>query len=419
MSHVFRTSQEPSRRICRFLGTAMLALAILSVTPQARAFPSLDEAVGRAQAHAPSAVDARGSARVAEALEAGARVSSLWNPYIELTGDRGRFTRDVQINGSLFLPIEIQGQRGARIAEWERLVAWRRAALGDALAQTLRDATEAYGRAKIASARLEQAERAEQEATLEANAVGERLRAGDAATYELSVAESETSRWAQLRVSASVELRQALTRLEELTGDRVERPSVTEVSAPSLRRPLPAGDWSSWLAANPSLKALQAESQLWQSTAERSKKEALSPLNIVVLGGRGDVGEARFGGGLAWTFPVFRRNQGEIARAESEQTRAHAVRGALRDALTARLSGARDAYDIASAGVLELQSTGIPAAERVVATALESQRAGKGELARVIIARRDLASARTRQLDLMELAWSAYAELAGYKGELP
>ena len=190
MSHVFRVSQEPRRRIRRLLRTAMCALAILGVAPQVGAFPSLDEAVARAQAHAPSAVDARGSARVAESLEAGARVSSLGNPYVEMTGERGRVTRDVQINGSLFLPIEIQGQRGARIAEWERLVAWRRAGLDDALARTLRDATEAYGRARIASARLEQAERAEREATLEASTVAQRVRSGDATAYELSVAES-------------------------------------------------------------------------------------------------------------------------------------------------------------------------------------------------------------------------------------
>lgn len=419
MSNPIRANQVRSRFPSRWLCAASFGLAILGVTAKARAFPTLEEAIARAQARAPSAVDARGATRVAESLEVGARVSSLGNPYVELTGERGKVTRDVQVNAALYLPIEIQGQRGARIAEWERLVAWRRAGLGDALARTLRDATEAYGRAKIASARLEQAERAERESTLEASTVGQRVRAGDATAYELSVAESETSRWAQLRVSASVELRQALTRLEELTGDKIERPSVTDVSTPSLRRPLPADDWSSWLAGNPSLKALQAESQLWQATAERSKKEAWSPLSVVVTGGRGDFGEARVGAGLAWTFPVFRRNQGEIARAESEQTRTQAVRSALGDAIAARLNGTSDTYQIASAGVLELQSTGIPAAERVVTTAVEGQRAGKGEVTRVLIARRDLAAARTRQLDLVELAWSAYAVLAAFKGELP
>jgi outer membrane protein TolC len=38
---------------------------------------------------------------------------------------------------------------------------------------------------------------------------------------------------------------------------------------------------------------------------------------------------------------------------------------------------------------------------------------------RVLIARRDLTAARARRLDLVEAAWSAYAELASIRGALP
>src|SRR5262245_35247650 len=75
---------------------------------------SLEEAVRMAVVHAPAAVDARGSVVASHALGEGAKVSVFGNPTLEVTGEHGRYTtRDVNIISSLYLPVEVTGQRGA------------------------------------------------------------------------------------------------------------------------------------------------------------------------------------------------------------------------------------------------------------------------------------------------------------------
>ena len=385
----------------------------------AEGFPSLEQAVALAAARAPASVEARGALDVANALGAGARVSSLGNPYVEVIGDRGRYSRDAQIVSALFLPLEVQGQRGARIREWERLVGWKRASQDGVLARTLGDTIAAYGEVNISSARLAKARQAETNAKAEADILEQRLKEGDATLYDLSVARSEWSRWSQTRVSAEVEWIQASARLSELIGRPSARAEIVDVGAPSLRVPLPEEDFTGWLSDSPVLRALKAESLFWEASGARANKEAWSPFSLVVTGGRGDSGEGRIGAGLAWTLPLFRKNQGEIARATAETTRVESVRSSLQAALNERLRGAAQTYRVALLGVRELDQVGIPAAEAAAAGAVTAQKAGKGELARVLIARRDLAAAQARRLDLLRLAWDSYAELAVAKGELP
>jgi hypothetical protein len=61
----------------------------------------------------------------ARAFGVGARVSSFGNPYLEVVADRGKFTHDVQVLSTLFLPVDVHGQRSARVGEADRLLEWR------------------------------------------------------------------------------------------------------------------------------------------------------------------------------------------------------------------------------------------------------------------------------------------------------
>ena len=404
------------------IGGATLVATLLadSLALAAEAFPSLEEAIARAQSQAPAAIDARGAARVAHALEVGARVSPIGNPSLEVTADRGRYTRGTQVLASLSLPVEVQGQRAARISEWQQLVSWKYAELEGTLARTLSDTVFAYGDVRVARARLALAESGEAYAKAEAEAYARRLTAGDATVYDVSVAESELSRWSQLRAAESAAFAQSLAQFGELIGGAPVPPPATEaVLPPQLRRSLPSAGFDNWLTSSPALRALGAESLYWQASGERMKKEAWAPVNLILTGGRGDLGESRFGAGLAVSLPATRRNQGEQARAASEGARSSAVRNSLRAAIGHRVRGAVESFRIAVAGAAELDSSGIPSAERVVSNAAEAQKAGKGEPIRVLIARRDLAAAQARRLELVHLAWSSYAELAAIKGELP
>jgi cobalt-zinc-cadmium efflux system outer membrane protein len=76
------------------------------------------------------------------------------------------------------------------------------------------------------------------------------------------------------------------------------------------------------------------------------------------------------------------------------------------------LRAARETRDLVDA-------QGLPATESLVESSITAWKAGKGELVQVLIARRDLASARLRRLDTMETAWRAYGDLVGLTGELP
>ena len=131
------------------------------------------------------------------------------------------------------------------------------------------------------------------------------------------------------------------------------------------------------------------------------------------------MGEARLGGGAVITFPITRRYQGEIARAEQGRSNAARRLELFRGIVSARLRAARDAIQTVTKALEELDKHGIPALERAVTASVEGFRAGKIDLTRALLARRDLAIGRARRLDLLEAAWRAYADLVIFTGDLP
>ena len=404
-------------RSSRWFSAALLLLGMICAPRPARAgFLSLPEAVRLAKARAPSSVDASGNLSVARAAGEGAKVSVFGNPSLEVTGETGRATKDVNVISFLYLPVEVSGQRNARIAEWRRLVDWRSKVTDTVQADVTAATVSAYGAVLVARARLEQAVRASAEARSEMEAYVERSGIRDATIYDLSVVESEAARYKQLEVAARAELDLASARFVELVGRDVPLELVPEASPPSVAASVRLEDW---VDRSPAVEARRKESRYWGAARERSETDRTPPLVLIATGGRGDFGEARVGGGLGFTFPVFRRNQGEIAQADAEQSRSERVGKALRTALLERARGALAAYRGLVTGIEELDRVGVPAAERAERAASEAQRVGKVEMIRVIIARRDLAAARSRRLDLVEAAWSAYAELAAIRGALP
>lgn len=173
------------------------------------------------------------------------------------------------------------------------------------------------------------------------------------------------------------------------------------------------------IAQSPTLKALDREARHFELQAERAEAERSLPVSLVIMGGRGELGEARVGGGLAWTFPTLRRNEGEIARARAEEARARMLRPSVAHTLQSQAQAAYAEYWASRRAVDALDRVGIPASVRVVDATLESFRAGKLELVRVLNARRDLSGARGRRLDLLSTAWRAYGDLAALRGEQP
>jgi outer membrane protein, heavy metal efflux system len=386
------------------------------------AFPTLEESIARGRANALVVVEARGQVAIATSTMVGARIAPLSNPYLEVQADRGRFSEDVAINGMLFLPIELHGQRGARIDESHRLTRLKQEEFAFAQASVAGDVAVAYGDVLVSSARLADASRAEQSARSEASYFASRLAMGDVTVFEKNLSEAELARWAQNRAEATIRLIEARAQLAQLMG-------VADLDAPAAEdtMPVPPTLHAQWTPASlaqlvegsPMLRALAAEATFWDASRERLSSEKNVPINLIVNGGRGEAGEFRAGGGLSWTLPILRRNQGEIARADAEKIRVTALRDTAKNVVLSRAKAAYNTFVTSIQAVAEQDGTGIPATMRVVDAADALYKAGKGELLRVLIARRDLALARARRLDLVVIAWRAYGVLAALKGDLP
>lgn len=386
------------------------------------AWPSLDELVVRAREHAPAVIEATGAIGAAKAIGVGARMSSWGNPYLEVVADRGRYTHDIQVLGTLFLPVDVNGQRGARIDEADRLLSWRQMSRSEIQARTMAEAVLAYGDGLVASAHAANAVGQEAEAKSEASWFEQRAAVQDATLMDVSLATAEVSRYVQMRTEAQLRLADARLRLIVYSGigDLDSGPPAgARPEPPAPRKSVAASSRVAGQGELPMLRSNLAEAGFWGAVRERVAAEKNQPLSVLLYGGRGDYGEARVGAGIGYIFPVARRNQGEIARAEAEQARAHSLRPTLQRVLLARLQSAHAAMNLALEAVRDMDTKGIPAAENAVKAALESFKAGKTELVRVIIARRDLAAVRARRLDLISSAWRSYAEMTAILGELP
>jgi len=392
--------------------------------PNVASFPTLERTIEMARERALVVSDARGDLGVAKAQMAGARVSALGNPYVDFQAEQGLArnpTQELQAIAYVYFPVDLTGQRGARIEEADRLVKWREVGVSDARGIASGEAVAVYGEIILGAARIAQATSGEQTARDEAKYFAGRLEAKDTTVYEKSLADAEVARWIQSRAEAELRFSSARARFTQLTGasDLGTPPSEGTVTPPRLRAAWDDAFMVKVVDRSPVVARLNAERTYWEASVDRYKSERIPPVAFELIGGRGDLGEARIGAGVVLTFPVTRRYQGEIARAE--QGRSHAVSrvSLYRGVVEARLRAAREALSTVSKAVEELDDAGMPALERAVTASVEGFKLGKIEITRVLLARRDLAIARARRLDLIEAGWRAYADLTILSGDLP
>ena len=414
---------QQRRRAVTRIGAA-LVLAALGLAPRAaRAeFMTLERSIELARARSLVVAEAEGEVGVARAQMVGARASIFGNPYSDIQIDKGLNTnQSIQALSFTYFPVDIGGQRGARIEEAERLIQWRKLGLVDARAVATGDTVAAYGELVIGAARLTQAVAGEQLAREEAKYFAGRHEAKDTTIYEKALADAEVARWGQARAEAELRLTNARARFGQLTGTVIVDvpPQDVVVAPPPLRASWDDGFVVKVVERAPIIARLQAEAGFWEASADRYRAERLPPVAFEFIGGQGSAGEARLGGGIVLTFPITRRYQGEIARAE--HGRAHVIQhlALYRKMVETRLRAARDALATVKKTIDELDQSGLPALERAVEASQEAYKLGKIELTRVLLTRRDLATTRARKLDLLDAAWRAYADLAILSGDLP
>jgi cobalt-zinc-cadmium efflux system outer membrane protein len=373
------------------------------------------------RANAPTAVGARNEIAIGRSQYTGARFRQLGNPYLEVFVDRGNggVTKDVTVQGNLWLPVEVSGQRGRRIAEVDSLVAWKSASADAIQADVAGRVVAAYGNAVVAAERVRTFESILATSRDEAALYRARMTAGDATLRDAKLAEVEVARNAVTVAEARADLSRALADLEQLTAiDGVGAPEAELRDPP--RVPADAAAQAERIAERaPAVTSSEKEADYFLKAKERQGVEAHVPVNVIVSAGRGDLGEARFGGGLSWTFPMFRQNQAEQARADAERTRALSERSVRTRVVTSVVRGLAREHEAVRSAIDEMVSAGEPAAQASVDAAMTIQRAGKGELLNVLIARRDLVLLKARRLELLRREWQIAGEYVSISGELP
>lgn len=382
-----------------------------------RRVPSLERVLQLAAQRAPSVVVSQAAVESSQSGFVGARLAPLGNPYLEVVAGRGNqgATRDVSVQGTLWLPIEITGQRRSRIDEARALVSLRGAELGATRAEVAGAAVRSYGLAVVSAERVALLTEIGKHARTEADLFAARVDAGDATVRNAALAEVEAARSDLLLEETRADLVAALGQLSILVGEAYEA-APSAALEPPLVAPIVARSRGT---AAPRARVAAAEAGYWSRVAERAGREGKSPLSVIVQGGRGDLGETRVGAGIGYAFPVFRAGQGERARAEGERRRATVARDLAHQVIARRVQAVeRELTQLVRARTL-LVDRAIPAAQRATDAAVELQQRGKEDLLTVIVSRRQLAELRLRRLDLAARAWALVAELVELTGVTP
>jgi outer membrane protein, heavy metal efflux system len=367
-----------------------------------------------AKQNAPEVAMARASFSSSRSMLLNGQMAPLGNPYLELTAERGdkNVTKDVALNGTLWLPLELSGQRGSRAREAESFVALHAAFVERARARAAARLVRAYGSTVVAVERASVLSELLTSARAEMLLVAERVKNGDAIQPDASLAAVEAARHEVMLVETEAELLRAKSELAEVLGR--DLPSLASASPPTLGRGRTVK-----LDETPQAQSLAAEARFYSSSAERLRKEGQSPLSVGLVAGRGDFGETRLGGGLAYAFPIFRANRPERARAGAESARALAEKGVHESVARRRLRLLQEEQAQLVRARSVLTTTALPAAQLAVSAVQETYAAGKAEMLAVLLSRRELSSLSLRRLELLLQEWHLVSEYVEITGDLP
>ena len=342
----------------------------------------------------------------------GARRPPIGNPYLEVLGrapPSGPY-RNASVDGTLWLPFEVAGQRSTRIAEAKALVTFQKSTLEYRRAMAAAEAVRVYGMVSVGAERLRVLDGLLEIARKEAASYKERYKVGDATIRDARLADLELGRYEFLREESRADLTEGFSELGRLTGQNYDVP-------PSrLDRPPPM-DAPPAVERAPSVVASKAEATYHGRTAERARREGTAgALSLMLNAGRDELGGARVGAGVAYAFPVWHRNQGEVARSSAERARALTEARVNRRVLAVRLKALTRELGEVRRALTVLEKEAEPAAIATVEASQEMQRAGKSDLFPVLTSRRDLALLRLRRLDLVLREWTLVSELTAITG---
>lgn len=232
--------------------------------------------------------------------------------------------------------------------------------------------------------------------TVKAQIAGGRAQPADAVTPR-----QEAARLAEQQDDLTLQRAQARAALKRWIGAAANDQPVGRLP----EWPVNTSDFSHKLQHHPELAAFVPKTREAEAKVREAEAEKQSDWSWEVdyqRRGRefGDMVSVEF----SWDLPLFpgsRQNPG-IAAKHAELNQLEAEREALTRERTQQLEADLADYERLNRAVSRSQETLVPLAKEKVALSMVSYRAGKGDLASVIAARRELVEARLKQIDVEE-----------------
>lgn len=396
--------------------------AALFFGPAAAAELTLAQAVERALAHNPRVAAARAAVEAARARVDGASIALARNPELSAAGGPRARGMDVLADYEISLaqPLELGGQRSARM---EGAAAEVRAAVARLAAQRAEVAAEvkqAFGRALGADVRARVRAEGAVLARDALEATQERHRAGDASQLEVNAARMEVGRTARERLAAEqrlVEAQAALRGLLDLgAGDalqlsgELERLAEARVDVPGAEA-LALGRRGELAAAKEEVRAARADVQL-------AEREAVPDLKVGTRYSREETAHI-VQATVAIELPFFERNQGARGAAGVQVSARQAAHDALARQISLEMAVALARREAARAAAGALGAEVLQAAEANLELATLGHKEGQLDFLQLLLIRRETLQARCDHADALEEVVAAEAALERAVGSAP
>ena len=397
--------------VCCFLGSRHAAADIPVPAKLTR-----DQVIELARRRAPTVRIADTRVTESRGRLLGARVLLPENPALEvMAGPRWTERRTTDVDVTLALPVPLGGRRDKRIAIAEAGVDRDTQLAYDAQRTAIGVALAAYYRTLHTKARIEVAQARKTLADDLVKTANERRRAGDVSQLEVNLALAEVARaeseilaeqsdLSRARAELAISLGLAAGEEIDVDGRLDDRAMFDATMTAQARRP-------DLLAARAEVEASASDVALadalrWPDLALRIGYRREGEGSDIVLGG------------LAISLPFFERGQGARAEARARNTRAVIELENRTLAVGVEAKAARLAYQIAVEAVKRLDEKGLPLAIQNEGMARESYRAGKIDLATLLVVRREALDTRKEHLERLRDAALAGVDLALATGAL-
>lgn len=402
-------------------GAGAVALGAMLVAPALQAQDSwtLSDALSLAWSNHPDVRTVCADRQAAEADLLDARVFPH-NPEIEVEGADRRGADDSTTDRGLTVSqrFELGGRRSRRIAVAS-------SALAETDARLLRRLREHRARLELAftdaltARRLLRVAQADLDLTRELLSFEEkRLEAGAGTALDVRLARTAVGRATRELQRSEAAYAEARSRLAEAAGVPTTSPEpVGDLTSPA--RPSPDRDALSAraLATRSDLAALdrRRETARRRLTLERSRK--IPDLEVSAFTAR-EEGDDVTGLGVGISLPLFDRNQGGVARAESEVARADASRDAAELKIRQRVAATVAQYESAVRAFDVLDTLVVESLEETLGLLEQAFREGEVSATEVLVLRRELVDGRREHVEATRDVARARIELDRVTGHL-